>query len=105
MTSINEKPENPDQLYYKDVFDEILDHLNEEQLNELILEIENQKQLLKIKSIRWIKMKQEIREEKKKLMEQLNKDFSNKNKKVKDDFSSEEEERSIQAPKKKVIKK
>src|SRR5579863_391882 len=98
-------------LCYKEVFDEIIEPLNESQLNELIEEIENQKLLLKIKHDRRIKMKQELQKEKielrneikKRLEKECKEQLKKKLDKNDEEDDDEEFEEKIKKPKKKKI--
>ena len=94
---INEEP-----ISYKEVFDEIIEHLSEVQLNGLIEEIETQKTLLKVKECRRTKMRQELKKEKAELLKKM-KDQMKKS--AKNDEESDEEETEIRPKKKKVVKK
>jgi hypothetical protein len=82
-------------LSYKEIFDEMIDHLNERQLDELIEEINGQKTLIKIKESKRIKMKKDVKAEKteliKKMKEEIDKEAKELKKKAKKEESEEEE--------------
>lgn len=93
-----------EKFHYRDVFDEIIENLNEQQLNELIEEINNQKLLLKCKAERRLKMKAELKQEKAKLLKEMRESVlkQNKPRSNKVDFDSDDD---YEVPKKKSVNK
>lgn len=89
-----EQDQKPD---YKEIFDSIIESLNESQLNELIEEINNQKLLLKVKAEKRAKMKKELRDEKARIMREMKEAAAKQLKAKMDDSDSE----SDKAPRKK----
>jgi predicted NodU family carbamoyl transferase len=91
---------------YKEIFENLIENLNDSQLNELIEEINIQKQLLKVSEIKRKKMKAEIRQEKiqltkeiKEMKEKILKEYQEKLKK-----HEEEEELELELIEKKTKK-
>lgn len=69
-------------LSYMEIFEEIIENLNQTQLDELIEEINNQKLLLKVKKEKRTKMRNELKKEKDELMKKMKLEVEKEVKKV-----------------------
>lgn len=87
----SEKTENiTTRIPYKEVFEDIIENLNEEQLNDLIEEINVQKTLLKVKQEKRIKMKKELKAERMRMVRDMKESL--KPKQSHRDFDSSDED-------------
>ena len=102
---VKEVLNDDNKLYYKDVFDEIIENLNEAQLNELIGEIENQKFLLKFKENKRRQIKAELKKEKLQLMEDMKREMKSKKDEIKKKRVESDDDEDYLSEKKKISKR